>query len=238
MSEFHPALPHGTIEEVFPDVFFVTGTFSGELLGAHWQFSRNMTILRSGDDLAIINSVRLDDDGLAALDALGTVRHLIRIGALHGMDDPFYLDRYDADYWAPGNAPEDHGLKATHELDDGADGPFPGTRFFGFQRTNMPEFILRVDREGGILVACDALQNWCAPDEFFNEASRAMMTEMGFFTPANVGPVWNKLNEPEPAEFERLLEEDFRHALCGHGEPLRDTAHQDYRSTFGTLFGI
>ncbi len=238
MSEFHPALPHGALEEVFPDVFFVTGTRKGELLGGHWHFSRNMTVIRHGGDLALVNSVRLGDDGLAALEALGNVRHVIRIGALHGMDDAFYLDRYDAEYWAPDGLSEEYGIEPDHVLRDGEAGPFPGTSFFGFAHSKLPEFIVKVDREGGILVACDALQNWREPDEFFSDESRAMMTEMGFFTPANVGPVWRQVNEPGAADFERLLGLEFRHALCGHGEPLRDTARDDYRITFGALFGI
>ena len=44
----------------------------------------------------MINSVRLDDAGLAALDKLGKVTDVIRIAANHGMDDPFYAERYGA----------------------------------------------------------------------------------------------------------------------------------------------
>ena len=67
MSDYPDAMPHGPLEEVFPDVFFVTGTMRGEFFGSTWQFSRNMTVVREGDDLTIVNSVRLGDDGLRAL---------------------------------------------------------------------------------------------------------------------------------------------------------------------------
>ena len=77
MANFAPALPHGDIQEVFPDVFFVTGTMQTVLMGAHWHFSRNMTIVRDGTELTLINTVRLDDAGLAQLDALGTVKNVL-----------------------------------------------------------------------------------------------------------------------------------------------------------------
>ena len=64
------------------------------------RFSRNMTVLRRGERLVLINSVRLDDAGLAALDKLGKVSDVVRLAANHGMDDPFYADRYKARVWA------------------------------------------------------------------------------------------------------------------------------------------
>jgi len=62
------------------------------------------------------------------------------------------------------------------------------------------------------------------------------MTGMGFFTPANVGPVWLQAAEPEAADFSRLKALSFKHALCGHGEPLRDNAHEAFSATFNRLF--
>src|SRR5215510_6157608 len=101
MSEFPPALPHGPIEEVFPNVFFVTGTMRAEFFGSMWTFSRNMTVVREDGRLTIVNSVRLGPSGLAELEALGTVANVVRIGDMHGTDDPFYMDRYrTATFWA------------------------------------------------------------------------------------------------------------------------------------------
>ena len=100
MSDFPAAMPHGPITEVFPDVFFVTGTMRGEFFGTMWQFSRNMTIVRDGRDLTLVNSVRLSPDGLAQLDKLGTVKNVVRLGDMHGLDDAFYVDRYRATFWA------------------------------------------------------------------------------------------------------------------------------------------
>ena len=79
MSEQTPLMPHGEIEEVFPDVFFVTGTTRPDFGGGPMQFSRNMTIVRDNGDLSLVNTVRLNEAGLARLDSLGRVANVIRI---------------------------------------------------------------------------------------------------------------------------------------------------------------
>ena len=223
---------------MFPDVYFVTGTMRGDFGGSIWQFSRNMTVVRDGDDLSLVNSVRLDEDGLAALDRLGRVRNVVRIGSLHGMDDAFYLDRYGATLWSLPGMETDADAAGTKTLSAGGETPFPDCSVFVFEHTKLPECILRLDREGGIMIACDALQNWCTHDRFFSEESKGLMTEMGFFQQANVGPVWMQVNEPAADDFARLKEIPFRHALCGHGEPLVGTAAEDYAATFKRLFDV
>lgn len=116
--------------------------------------------------------------------------------------------------------------------------PVSGAEMFIFQTTKVPECIIRLDRDGGILIACDALQNYVAPDEFFSEKSTQVMTKMGFFTPANVGPVWMQAAEPGAEDFERLSTLSFSHVFCGHGAPVLDTAFAAYAATFKRLFGI
>ncbi len=237
MPEFAPALPHGRLEEVFPDVFFVTGTMKTVLMGAHWHFSRNMVVVRDGQALSLINTVRLDEVGLAQLDALGEVKNVLRIGALHGLDDAFYVQRYQARLWALPGMSHAPGLEPHQLLSEDGEQPFGGCSTFVFRHTQLPEAIVRIDRAGGILVACDALQNWLAPDAFFSEESRQTMAEMGFFQEANIGPVWQQVNAPQAADFQRLQALPFRHALCGHGQPLRERAHEAYAQRFAQVFG-
>lgn len=238
MTDFPAAMPHGKIEEVFPNVFFVTGTMRGEFFGSTWQFSRNMTIVREGDLLTIVNSVRLDEEGLADLDALGKVVNVVRIGDMHGLDDPFYVDRYRAKFWALSAMAIQDGLKVDHVLAVDGEMPFHGCSLFEFETTKRPEAILRLDREGGIMIACDSLQNWVKPDEFFLDETVATMQEMNFFVPANLGPAWLHESQPEAADFVRLKEVSFKHALCGHGTPLRDVAHEGYCAAFARLFEV
>lgn len=238
MDQLPPALPHSKLEEVFPDVFFITGTMKTALMGDDWHFSRNMIVVRSGDALTLINSVRLDDSGMAQLNALGCVVNVVKIGSLHGHDDAFYKLCYGAKLWGLAGMRHEHGVTADKELFPGGEMPFTGCSVFVFHTTKLPEGILHIDRAGGILVACDSLQNWVKPDKFFSEKSRRMMTEMGFFQASNLGPFWMRINEPQAQDFLRLRELSFRHALCGHGEPLRDTAREAYMERFRRVFGI
>jgi hypothetical protein len=238
MDELPPALPHGKLEEVFPDVFFVTGAMKTELMGSDWHFSRNMTVVREGDALTLINAIRLDEAGLASLESLGRVVNLVQIGALHERDHAFYKTRYGATFWAPPGTQHGHGLQVDKVLAPGGEVPFADCSVFAFETTKLPECILRIDRAGGILVACDALQNWLEPDQFFSDESRQTMTGMGFFQPANLGPLFMQVNEPKGEDYARLRALPYRHALCGHGSPLRDTAATAYADRFQRVFGI
>ena len=225
------------MEQVFPDVFFITGAMKTVLRNASFQFSRNMTVVRDGNALTLINSIRLDDAGLSQLDALGRVANVVKIGSLHGRDDAFYKARYGATFWAAPGMAHDHGLVADRELRPEGAAPFAGCSVFDFRTTKTPECILHVDCAGGILVACDALMNLGGPDEYFSDQSRQMMQEMGFFQPASMGPVWMQINEPKARDFFRLQELSFRHVLCAHGPPLRDSAKEAYAARFQGEFG-
>ena len=238
MDQLPLALPHGKLIEVFPEVFFVIGTMKTVLMGADWQFSRNMTVVRDGKALTLINSIRLDEVGLAQLEGLGSVANVVKIGALHGRDDAFYKMRYGATFWALPGMQDEHGALPDKELIVGGEMPFAGCSVFEFHTVKLPECILRIDRAGGILVACDSLQNWLEPDEFFSEDSRRTMAEMGFFQAANLGPLWMQLNEPRAEDFARLRELPFRHALCGHGAPLRESAKEAYTDRFRRDFDV
>lgn len=238
MSEFAASLPHGELREVFPDVFFVTGTMRAEFFGSMWQFSRNMVVLREDGLLTIVNSVRLDENGLKQLDSLGKVINVVRIGDMHGIDDPFYVARYKAAFWAMPGMDIQEELTTSKWLTAGGEMPVRDCSFFEFKTTKLPEGILRIDREGGIMIACDSLQNWVAPDEFFDEATVETMRGMGFFVRGNLGLAWLQESEPKADDFVRLKEIPFAHALCGHGEPLRDDARQSCHAAFNRFFGV
>jgi hypothetical protein len=238
MEQFPAALAHGSFEEVFPNVFFITGTMETVLMEKDWQFSRNMTVVREGTKLVVFNSIRLNDDGLAKLESLGTVTDVIRVGGLHGRDDAFYVDRYDATYWTLPELESEHCFNKIQTLHPDAKLPIPDASVFLFEKTQVPESVIHLEREEGILIGCDAIQSWAEADEFFSEESIGMMQEMDFFKPANVGPVWMQAANPVADDFIRLLELDFKHALCGHGQPLYQSAKEDYHSAFSNLFRI
>jgi hypothetical protein len=235
---FGPALPHGDLQEPFGNVFFVTGTTKPTMMGMEWQFSRNMTVVRDGTSLTIINSVRLDDEGLKKLDALGKVTNVVRLGSFHGMDDAFYVDRYSAKLWALPGMTHESGKATDVEMKVGGEMPFESSSLFVYETASAPEGLILINRDGGILIACDSLQNWTGPDAYFSEQSAKLMGEYGFFRSGNVGPGWRKGTNPQASDFKRVNELKFRHLLSGHGTPLTNEAPEKLRATFTELFGI
>src|SRR5436190_19725277 len=163
----HPAaLPHGELVEVLPDLFFVQGTMKmpGPL---PVRFSRNMTVVRQGGNLVLVNTVRLTDAGLAALDKLGKVTDIVRIAGNHGADDPFYAERYGAKSWTVkghrytagfnANAPNVY-FEASHSLDH-ANLPIEGAKLVVID-SKPPEGLLLLPQHGGTIISGDCLQNW------------------------------------------------------------------------------
>ncbi len=58
MTEFPALLPHGTLQEVLPDIFVVKGQIRIEADQTH-EFSRNMIVVRDSRSLALVNTIRL-----------------------------------------------------------------------------------------------------------------------------------------------------------------------------------
>lgn len=233
MADYTPAWPHGAIERAFANVFYVLGTNKTHHAGIDLQTSRTMTIVRQGEELTLLNTVRLDDDGLQQLEALGQVKHIVRLGAFHGRDDPFYRDRYGAKLWALPNAEE----SADQVLAVGSPSPLPGANVFVFTSARFPEAALLLEREGGILITCDAVQNWTHVDRFFSEETGAMFESQGLIREANLPSTWRQACAPEAADFRRLAELPFRHLITAHGAPLVDEARKLLRSRIDEVFG-
>jgi hypothetical protein len=237
--EFPPATPHGEIQEVFPGVFHVTGSVD---MVPGMRINRAMTILRDGDALTLISPIRLSQEGLAALDALGRVENIVKLGGYHlgaqnGLDDPFYVDRYGAKLWALEGMEHKGGLAADRILRPGGEMPVRGLSLFIYETSKLPEAMFLLDREGGILITADSLQNWTGPDAFFSETAAERMGQAGFFKPANIGPEWLRFCAPDPAEFDRVAALSFRHLLPSHGTPLLHRAKEALCETFTATIG-
>ncbi|PHS05729.1 MAG: hypothetical protein COA78_15065 [Blastopirellula sp.] len=224
MSDFPPQLPHGEFREIFSDVFFLKGQIRIEADPVS-EFSRNMVVIRDHRSLTLVNTIRLDEAGLAALDALGTVSNIVKLGAFHGRDDAFYVDRYGADLWAQAGMTYTRGEKTDHELANGLTGPNPDSTAFVFDTPKLPESILHLKRHRGVIITCDSFQNMLGPDEYFNAAAAEAKARLGFFKKAVIGPGWRKFAEPKTEDIEQVLKLEFQHLLSAHGEPLLDNAY-------------
>jgi len=211
---------HGPIEEIFPDIFYVQGTVA---MGPGIRITRSMTIVRQDNELSLINAIRLGTEGEKELESLGEVKHLLKIGS-HGMDNLYYIDKYKPKIWSRKEA--ELGYKPDVFIEEGVNLPFSDAEVFKFQNATSPEFPILLQREGGILITCDSVQNWNKKDLKIGSFIGGIVTRfLGFLGPAKIGPMWLKTVSPESGpnlsfDFDRLLTLNFKHLLSGHGSPL------------------
>jgi hypothetical protein len=165
------------------------------------------------------------------------VTDVIRLAANHGLDDPFYADRYKAKVWVVKGqrytAGFDTNAKDTYftpdvEVDETTKLPLAGARLYIF-RSTPPEGLIVLDRDGGVCISGDCLQNWNVPDEYFSFLGRAMMKMMGFIKPHNVGPGWLKQCKPPKQELGGVLDLKFANVVPSHGSPVLGDALAKYR---------
>lgn len=236
LPTFPEQLPHGEIQEIFPDVYFVKGQMKLETQGRTVRLTRSMTIVRQGDSLSLVNPIRLGEEGLQALDRLGKVENVLRMGVGHGRDDAFYSDRYNVPVWAQEGTKPDRPVKLQATLAAGNDGPLKDATILMFESIAAPETVICLHRNGGILITCDCIQNMTGPDEFFDAPSSEFMANAGFFRRANIGPAWRARLQPKVSDYDRILALDFKHLLPAHGDPLLNEAHEAVAQTVKDLF--
>jgi len=237
----HPkALAHGAITELFENIWFVKGAVKMPML-MPMKISRSMTIIRnaSSNELTLINSMRLSEEGLAALEKFGKVTNVIRIAGFHGRDDGFYRERYAAKLFAIEGQTytrklekadtEDGYLQPDVWLNKDSDLPVESAMLKIFETANPKEAVVLLQRDGGILISGDSLQNTPAADQFVNFPARFMMKKMGFFKEYNIGPGWLQFADPDHSDVRSVLDLAFEHVLPAHGNPVINGAKEKYR---------
>ena len=162
----------------------------------------------------------------------------MRIGGFHGRDAAFYIDRYNAAFWAPNGIKFGRGEVPDRTLANDQPGPVTDSSVFLFETANRPEAILHLTRSGSILITCDSLQNWAEADEYFDAPTIKTMGAAGFLKPANVGPGWRNAAKPEASDFRRLMEMPFQHLLSAHGTPLLGSAKEAVGTTLAGLYEL
>lgn len=222
-SNFSPAWPHAEIGQIFENVFMVTGTNIIFHEGLRIKTSRNMVIVRQDGALTLINTVRLNEDGLKSLENLGQVKNIIRIGAFHGRDDAFYQERYQAKFWAFSSMEFSHDERLDFDLKEGAL-PLADSELFTFKTTTFPEALIVINIEGGILVSCDSIKNWTKRDAYFDEATFELMRRSGSIGEAKIDLTWLQAMNPSKDEIQKITQLKFKHLLSAHGDPLNNKA--------------
>lgn len=215
-TEFPKVEPHGPLQQIMDNVWYLTGSV---VLKPLVRLSRNMVIIRHQDELTLINSIRLNEAGEQTLEALGKVTHIMKIGG-HGMDDAYYLDRYQAKHWIIDPNSTDSQNDDIGQLVEGVDLPFPDARLFEFKDTIKPETALLIERNGGLLITCDSVQHW-VPNDFMSLGAKVITRLMGFQKPAQIAPLWKKVqtapNTSLRSDFDRLAALPFERIIGGHG---------------------
>ncbi len=212
---FPAALAHGPITPVTDDVYAVQGSFK---MGPGVHVGRTMTIARTGGELVLFNPVRLSRQGEDELEALGRVAHLVKLSDSHGMDEPYYQNRYQAKTWAfPGAKLAS--ISADETL--AGEGPIPGGRSVLYRgNEGWCEGAYLIPGGGGTLVTCDAIQNH-ADHEFTNFGGRMVLRIAGVPSVVAVPNLWRR---SQKLSRDGLLETlgplrslQFEHLVTRHG---------------------
>ena len=234
-ASYPPAFPHDPLKEIFEGVYLAHGSIR---IGPAIRISRNMVIVRSGNELTLINPIRLDDGELRRLDELGRVKHVIRLGDFHGMDDTFYVDTYGAEFWCQAGQ-STYGLpKPDRVIDSGSAPPITNAEFFLFERALFPEAALLL-RDHALLITADSLQylrDW----SYTTLPARIVMRFIGFRLGLVIGGPWLRRVTPKGGsmkpDFDRLLKLDFDNLVSAHGSLLRGGAKAEARQLVAGTF--
>jgi hypothetical protein len=189
--------------------------------------------------LALLNPIRLSADGEAAVEALGIVRHVVRLGAFHGIDDPYTVTRFGAEFWCQAGSTAYPDPKPDHELTEGGPLPFADGELFVFRQARKPECAVLLQRDKGLLVTCDGIQHY---GDYARHSwlARLVMPFMGFPRRAIVGPFWLKYQMKQgdaiKSDFARLLELEFEALVSAHGTPLMHGAKEAVREAIDRAF--
>jgi hypothetical protein len=232
---YAPAYPHDPIIKIFEDVYLVHGSIK---IGPGMRMNRNMVIIKEGDALSLINPVRLSDEGLQQLDEIGTVRHVIRLGDFHGLDDQFYVDRYRPRFWCQRGQdtykkPEPDNLVAADMAP-----PFSNAEFFVFESSKFPEAALLI-KQHKLLITTDSIQYW--PDwSYTSSFTKLVLWLMGFRLTLLIGGPWLKRVTPKGSslihDFEKLQTLDFESIIAAHGGLLRGNAKAMLKEVMAKAF--
>jgi len=244
MKNLNKILPHGIIKKVFENVWFVEGQVTIPMpIPIPIKISKSMTIIRNplSNELTLVNSMPLNEEGLKELASLGDIKNTLRVGGFHGRDDNFYKEKFGTKIYAiEGHAyskkfdkvpikPENGYLMADVLLDENSTLPIENAYLKIFKTSNPVEAILCLDQEGGILVTGDSLQNTPVPNEFCNFFGKMMMKKMKFYKPYNIGPGWVEFAKPSLEDIRSILDINFENVLPGHGEAVIGNAKDKYR---------
>lgn len=223
MEKYAAATDQDLIIQIFPNVYLLRGSIK---IAPLLQMNRNMVIVRNGTDLTVINAVRLNDNNRKKLDDLGKVKNIIRLGDFHGLDDQFYIDTYQAEFWSQKQHDAYPNLVPTKIIDQDTIPPIERSKFFIFTSAKYPESVLLLE-DSKLLITTDSVQYW---DDWkhISFLSKIILFLMGFRLGLFIGGPWLKKVSTQKGSlkhnFYQLLNLDFTSLVAAHGNILKDDA--------------
>ncbi len=235
MTKYANATPQDALIEIFSDVYLLRGSIK---IAPLLQINRNMLVIRDGDVLTLVNAVRMNEQNLKHLDRLGKVKHVIRLGDFHGLDDQFYIDRYAAQFWSQAKHDTYKELVPTKIIDQQQTPPIANSEFFIFTAAQYPEAAILL-KEHKLLITTDSVQYW-DDHKYISFISRIVLLLMGFRLTLFIGGPWLKRVSADKnslqADFQRLLQLDFNSIVAAHGNVLKDTAKTELEKVVAKTF--
>lgn len=236
MSEKSRIYPHGKVEQISEDVFMVRGSIN---MNRFVRITRNMAIIREGGELTIVNPLRVNKAVEDEILSLGSIAHVMRLGAFHGVDDSYYVDKFSAKMWAQVGGTTYITPQITDVLSEGCALPFANGQIIEFSGSVQPECVLLLNTGCGLLLTCDAIQNY-GDYSYNNFLAKIMLPFVGFPKKTIVGPIWLKFMTPAgqslEKQFRNLLELPFDSLLAAHGTLKKSGAHSAVREAIDTAF--
>jgi hypothetical protein len=224
-KQYAPAFKHEPIEPLLDNTYWVHGSVK---MAPAMYMNRNMIIIKEGEELILINPIRLISEEEKRLKAMGKVKAIIRLGDFHGLDDQYYVDTFGGAFWCQPKQTTYPFPKADHEISPQAKPPIAGAEFFIFSTALYPESALLL-RDKKLLITCDSIQYW-TDWQHMTRTGKALLWMMGFRTGLFIGKPWLKRVSPKEkslqSDFNKLLELDFEHLIAAHGKPLLNVAKE------------
>ncbi|KYQ70625.1 hypothetical protein AZH43_03925 [Acinetobacter pragensis] len=223
MKKYAEATPQDPLTEIFSNVYLLRGSIK---IGPLLQMNRNMVIVRDGNELTLINAVRLDTKNLEKLDELGEVKNIIRLGDFHGLDDQFYIDQYKANFWSQESHSNYAELHPNKVINTTAKSPVQNSKFFIFASAKFPEAALFLE-DHQLLITTDSIQYW-NDWKHISFLSKIILSLMGFRLELFIGGPWLKRASRQKGslehDFNQLLALNFTSLVAAHGNVLKHSA--------------
>jgi len=183
------------------------------------RISCTMTIVKRGDDLTLINTLRVSAEVEEEIKKLGTIKNVVRICANHGSCDEYYKDTYEATYYDLPNADLEGATKTPQADKELPEIPIADAKVLMIKDLKFPEAMILIPDGGGTLITGDFIQNGRdAPHKSFLGSAICMVA--GFMTgycntPPLVFTVYGDNKDMYQPNVPAIMELEFDNIITG-----------------------